>query len=246
MRMPETTELLRVWERGAGKPAAIRALLLMTTALPRQDSEELAHWNIGRRDRLLLNLRDALFGPEIRCLTDCTHCGEPIELDFHIDDIRVPHGEPGRAYHTAADGYEVRFRLPDSTDLLALGVEQQGEQPAQAERQLLARCVLDAWTQDGDADVAALPNAVLRAVSQGMSEVDPQAEVLLEVSCPTCSHVSPAPFDIVSHLWTELDAWARRMLGEVHALARVYGWSEAEILRMSAARRRAYLDLIGN
>jgi hypothetical protein len=57
--------------------------------------------------------------------------------------------------------------------------------------------------------------------------------------------VSPAPFDIVSHLWTELDAWARRMLREVHALAATYGWSEAEILRMSATRRRAYLDLIG-
>jgi len=78
-----------------------------------------------------------------------------------------------------------------------------------------------------------------------MSEADPQAEILLEVSCPACSYVSPAPFDIVPHLWAELDAWAKRMLREVHSLAVVYGWSEAEILRMSAARRRIYLDLTG-
>jgi hypothetical protein len=216
--------------------------MLMTAVSPETDSGALAHWNIGRRDHLLLNLRDAMFGAEIHCLTECTHCGEPIELDFRIDDIRVPHAEPGRSYHAAADGYEVRFRLPDSTDLLAL----ESDGPTQAERQLLARCVLDAWTQEGDVEVSALPEAVLSAVSQSMSEADPQAEVLLEVSCPACSRVSPAPFDIVSHLWAELDAWARRLLREVHALAAAYGWSEAEILRMSAARRRAYLDLIGS
>jgi hypothetical protein len=214
----------------------------MTAASPENDGNALARWNIGRRDSLLLDLRDALFGPEVHCLTDCTHCGEPIELDFRIDDIRVPHGEPGRPYYLEAGNYEVQYRLPDSADLLALD----GEAPARAERQLLARCVLDAWTQDGDVAVAELPDAVLSAVSQGMSEADPQAEVLLEVSCPACSAMSPAPFDIVSHLWTELDAWARRMLREVHTLAQVYGWGEAEILRMSAARRRAYLDLIGS
>lgn len=242
MRTPDTTALLRVWEQGADKAAPVRALLLMMAVSPEDDTGALARWNIGRRDRLLLDLRDALFGPEIHCLTDCMRCGEPIELDFRVADICVPHGEPGRVYHTAAAGYEVQFRLPDSTDLLAL----EGDLPAQAERQLLARCVVDAWTKEDDAVVTTLPDTVLSAVSQGMSEADPQAEVLLEVSCPACSSVSPAPFDIVSHLWTELDAWARRMLREVHALARVYGWSEAEILRMSAARRRTYLDLIGN
>ena len=245
MRTPDTSELLRVWEQGTGEPAAIRALLLMRAAAPEADGDALAHCNIGQRDCVLLNLRDALFGPEIHCLTDCTNCGEPIELDFRTDDIRVPHADPGGSYHTTAHGYEVQFRLPDSADLLALEVERQAEQPAQAERRLLERCVLDAWTEEGDVEVATLPNAVLSAVSQEMGETDPQAEVLLEVVCPECSAISPAPFDIVSHLWAELDAWARRMLREVHALAAAYGWSEAEILRMSATRRRAYLDLIG-
>jgi hypothetical protein len=242
MRTPGTTELLQVWEQGAGKPATMRALLLMMAVSPVSDRGALAHWTIGKRDSLLLNLRDALFGPEIHCLTNCTRCGEPIELDFRLDDIRVPHGEPGRAYRTVAEGYEVYFRLPDSTDLLALD----GALPVSAERQLLARCVLEARRDEGDVEATALPDAVLSVISQEMSEADPQAEVLLEVACPACSAVSPAPFDIVSHLWSELDAWARRMLREVHALAMAYGWSETEILRMSATRRRAYLDLIAS
>ena len=241
MSTPSTTDLMHAWEYGAGKPAAARALLLMKAVSSENDIRELAQWNVGQRDRLLLNLRDTLFGPEIHCLTNCARCGEPIELDFSIDDIRVPHGEAGRSYHAAADGYEVQFRLPDSTDLLAL----KDELPAQAERQLLARCVLDARAEEGEVMATELPEPVFSAVSQRMSEADPQAEILLEVSCPACSCVSPALFDIVSHLWAELDAWARRMLREVHALAVAYGWSETEILHMSAARRRAYLDLIG-
>lgn len=241
MIMLDANELLSVWEQGAEQPLPIRALLLIRAVLPEQDSEALARWSIGQRDHLLLNLRDALFGPEVHCITECINCGEAIDLDFRIDDVRISHGEPGRAYHAAAEGYEVQFRLPDSADLLALDCGQS----AQAERQLLARCVLKAWAEETDVDVATLPDAVLSAVSRGMAEADPQAEVLLEVSCPVCSCVSPAPFDIVSHLWSELDAWARRMLREVHTLASVYGWSEAEILRLSAARRHGYLDLAG-
>lgn len=242
-RTPNTSELLHAWEQGTGKSATIRALLLMTAVLPENDSGTLARWSIGQRDQLLLDLRDALFGPEIQCLTDCTRCGASIELDFSIDDIRVSHGEAGRTYSAAVvDGYEVQFRLPDSTDLLAL----EAEQPAQAERQLLARCVVAARSPQGDVEATTLPDTVLTAVSQSMGEADPQAELVLEVSCPECASVSPAPFDIVTHLWAELDAWARRMLREVHTLAMVYGWSEVEILRMSNTRRRAYLDLISS
>lgn len=242
MTPPDTTDLLHAWEQGSGKSTTVRALLLMTAALPGNDRRTLEHWSIGQRDKLLLDLRDALFGPKIQCLTDCTRCGAPIELDFRVDDVRVSHGEAGRAYSAAADGYEVRFRLPDSTDLLAL----EAAQPAQPERQLLARCVVAARSPQGEVDATTLPDSVLTAVSQSMGEADPQAELVLEVSCPECASVSSAPFDIVTHLWAELDAWARRMLREVHALAMVYGWSEAEILRMSSTRRRTYLDLIAS
>ena len=35
------------------------------------------------------------------------------------------------------------------------------------------------------------------------------------------------------------------MLHEVHALALAYGWREPDILALSAAPPRAYLDLVG-
>jgi hypothetical protein len=51
-------------------------------------------------------------------------------------------------------------------------------------------------------------------------------------------------FDIGAFLWEEIAAQARRLLREVHTLARAYGWREADILVMSAARRQAYLEMV--
>ena len=59
--------------------------------------------------------------------------------------------------------------------------------------------------------------------------------------------VSPeagGPTDIAGFFWAELDAWARRLLREIHTLARFYGWSEAEILALSPLRRRCYLEMV--
>jgi hypothetical protein len=50
--------------------------------------------------------------------------------------------------------------------------------------------------------------------------------------------------DIASYLWSEIHAWAGRMLRDVHALAAAYGWREADILAMSPWRRQAYLEMI--
>jgi hypothetical protein len=39
---------------------------------------------------------------------------------------------------------------------------------------------------------------------------------------------------------------ARRILQQVDALARVYGWNEAEILSLSQKRRQRYLEFIAS
>ena len=47
-----------------------------------------------------------------------------------------------------------------------------------------------------------------------------------------------------SYLWHEVDAWALRLLRDVHRLARAYSWREADILALSPSRRQCYLDLL--
>ena len=68
---------------------------------------------------------------------------------------------------------------------------------------------------------------------------------LLAVSCASCAHAWRASFDIVAFFWSEIDAWAERVLRDVHRLAAAYGWSEREILGLSAWRRHRYLEMVG-
>ena len=50
--------------------------------------------------------------------------------------------------------------------------------------------------------------------------------------------------DIGSFVWAEIESRARRLLWEVHTLASAYGWSEAETLSLSAARRASYMRMV--
>ena len=112
---------------------------------------------------------------------------------------------------------------------------------------LLGRCVIDVRGAGGEAvDVALLPDAVQRAVAETMAAADPQADVQLACTCPTCGWTWAAAFDIASVLWAEIHAWARRTLRDVHALALAYGWREADVLSLSPTRRELYLELVGS
>jgi hypothetical protein len=54
-----------------------------------------------------------------------------------------------------------------------------------------------------------------------------------------------ATLDPAEFLWAAAEAQARRLLLEVDALARAYGWREPDVLALPPARRRAYLELVG-
>ncbi|HXI74354.1 MAG TPA: hypothetical protein VNG94_02120, partial [Pyrinomonadaceae bacterium] len=86
--------------------------------------------------------------------------------------------------------------------------------------------------------------AVTDAVAKRMAEADPQADLRLDLSCPACGHRWQALFDIDSFFWSEINAWAQRVLTEVHALASAYGWRERDILDLSPRRRQFYLGLV--
>jgi hypothetical protein len=67
--------------------------------------------------------------------------------------------------------------------------------------------------------------------------------MLVGLTCPECGHSWETVFDIVTFLWSEVTAYARRLLHEVATLAHSFGWRESEILELTAARRRHYLEL---
>ena len=114
---------------------------------------------------------------------------------------------------------------------------------ASARGALIEACVVEARTGDAAVPPDALPDDVIARVAQAMAEADPQAAPVVALGCPSCGHAWEAGFDIAAFLCRELDAWARRLLLDVHVLARRYGWTEGDVLALSPARRRAYLEL---
>jgi len=239
---PPAEVLLRAWEQGTGAPPAGRALAMLATADPAAAPHGLAELPVGERDGRLLGLREAVFGPTLACLATCPACGEDAELTLTVARLRDGCPEPAAGRLTVTvGGVEVRCRLPAGGDLVAAsgapGVEE-------GRRRLLAACVVEARRGRRRLDPGQLDETVTAAVAAAMAAADPMADIGLDLACPSCGHRWQAPFDIAAFLWAELDAWARRLLDEVHTLASAYGWSETEILAMSSWRRTAYLDRI--
>jgi hypothetical protein len=77
-----------------------------------------------------------------------------------------------------------------------------------------------------------------------MAKHDPQAETLIDFTCPACSHCWSRIFDIGSFIWTEITLAAKRLLRTVHTLARAYGWREADILALTDVRRTFYVEMV--
>lgn len=244
-------ELLETWEAGATAHPARRALLLLLAASPEMSFDALAELPIGTRDAALYTLRELTFGPQLDAITVCPNSGDQLELAFTVSDLRAGANprdvtDAVNEQHNSAadlsarvDGYQVRFRLPNSRDLLA--IENVGELSA-ARLALAERCITD--IQSSHAPDDELPTEVIDAVAIEMANADPQADVELALTCPHCANQWQVRFDIGSYFWSEIDAWARRIMREVHTIASAYGWGERDILALSPRRRQLYLDMI--
>ena len=242
MRTLTASELLTVWEEGAFRLPVEQALLLLAAACSDMSPEALARLSIGQRDARLLTLRAWLFGPQLTSLAVCPECGDQQQVTFDSADIGIQVAdEAPEIFALNVDGYAVDFRLPNSDDMRAIA----GSGDVAAGRTLLlARC-LQVQHDKTTVAVDQLPPQVVDAIVERMAEADPQADVQLSLACTTCGHNWLAAFDIVSFFWAEIDAWAQRILRDVHSLATAYGWREADVLALSAQRRQVYLDMIG-
>ena len=241
MRVPSTLEFIEAWDRASPEAPAHRAVALLALASLGESADDLTELPLGERERRLLSLRAAAFGPRLTGLVDCEACGEPLELDIGVDDIlaTVSSPEPGELT-IEVDGYHISLRLPDSRDMLAAA----SVPGPQAAGLLLRRCVTKAERSGAAVDAGDLPVAAVAVAGEAIGAADPLADLTFDLCCVACSHAWRAPFDTAQFLWGELDAWATRILREVHALAVAYGWAERDILTMSAVRRSRYLQLV--
>ncbi|TAL02276.1 MAG: hypothetical protein EPO07_07530 [Verrucomicrobia bacterium] len=242
MRGLNSAEVLWVWERGSRETPARRALTILAPVCTEATRQSLARLTLGERDARLLELRERTFGPRLSSVVRCPACDQEVQADFETKDVRVRHGAIKLSGEWRQGGIVARLRLPDGDDLEAAG---RAADAGTARRELIARCILEARAVAGGVvALAALPEEFITAAAARISAADPQANIELALRCPECAHAWSELFDIADFFWTELQAYAHRLLREVHELAAAHGWSEAEVLALTPARRAAYLELV--
>lgn len=237
MERPAAVALLDTWEAARTRRPLERSLALLALVEGELDA---AAWPLGKRDSRLLTLRELLFGGQLSGLASCPQCSSRLEVALDIAALRAPfaENEPSELrFETAGAAFCVRVRPILLHDLMTL------HEAAQADS-LLERCLLEVRCNEEPYPAADLPGEARAAISAHLAALDPQADLQLALRCAPCGHHWLAPFDIGAYLWREIDAWAQRLLHEVHTLALAYGWSEAAILALSPGRRQAYLDMV--
>ncbi len=232
-------QILSVWERGTGHVPVRQALILLAEANSNQTIERLAGLSIGERDARLIKLRALTFGKRFESVASCPSCGERLEFTFTSDEIVQSSAGNTASHEWSGSGYNVTFRSIASGDVLELPGNDDNP-----ERALFNRCIVSATKDGKEVSAELLPDGIRESVVEAMSQADPNADIRIDMGCPSCGHRWDIGFDIASYFWREIDEHCRHLLREVHTLAISYGWRESEILSMSAWKRNHYIQMV--
>ena len=224
------------WDRGSRFHPVERALSLLAAGCPEASLDELARLPLDERDHRLLELRVLTFGRRLEAVAACPECRQWLEFELPTAALLdAPTSfTHGAAVELELEGAAVHVRAPTSEDLLAAASARDEHEAA---ARLLERCV-------EAAEPTMLSHDQRRCALDRLVEHLPHLEHTFELACVACGHSWCEGFDAGEYLWAEIRASARRLLLEVHLLAGAYGWSEADVLSMSASRRHAYLSMV--
>ena len=213
------------WEAAAGLPRAARGAALVHAAGLAADLDAALDLPIGVAAALAVRAQVDAFGAATDGVLACGACGQELDVPVPLAELR---GEPA-AHEAVVQGLTVR--APTTRDLLVAG----------SADELLARCVHDASGAPVDAEQ--LEDELLEAVDAAAEELAGAAGLVLRASCPECGAPVSAALDPAALLWEQVAAAVPAALAEVAELAAAFGWSERDVLALTAPRRRAYLEL---
>jgi hypothetical protein len=135
----------------------------------------------------------------------------------------------------------VEARSPDG---LVLAAAVACPDVASARLALIRGCVRSAVRDGETIDGATLDDGELTRLGEALVESDPQAEVVVTMRCAACGEELSAVLDIAEFFWREITTASVQLLDDIHQLAVGYGWSEAQVLGLSARRRRQYVERV--
>jgi hypothetical protein len=224
--------IVQIWERGRHEHPVDRALTILAV-LSQRSRHELAELSLERRDVLLLEWRRRIFGDHLSAWVACPRCNCGVDVALSAEGLTAPED----TFVVFVAGRTHRVRMPTSLDLAAAA---ECETVASMHDLLLRRCL-------GHGEGASVAEDELEEIRTAVeSELDRRADIsggLVALRCPDCGEAWDVELDVAAFTWREIELLAGRLLRDVDVLARRYGWSEEQILGLSADRRSFYLEL---
>jgi hypothetical protein len=224
--------ILTAWERGQASREPWRALALLAVAMPEREMTELAALPLAERNATLLRLHAMTFGPMVEGFAACAECGEQLEFAMDAEDMARTLRAAEPETWVEAD-CQMGMRPANSNDLAA-SIEAASDEDARA--LLLARTLGMEGTD--------LVRVMRTDWVDRFDRLNASAEIRCVLPCAHCGARAALDFDVAGFVWREIQVAARRLMAEIHSLASAYGWSEKAVLRMSASRRAAYLEML--
>lgn len=221
----------------ADRPRLVSSVLLACAEPPLDDPETVWRLSCAARIGGLLAVvaeTDGLDALELQLA--CPDCGAGLEVALPVAALLAL---ARAAEATAETGLRlasgpVRLRRPTGADQRTWRQASPAD-PAAARETILASLV-----------TAGTPEpAEFAEVEAALQVFDPLPAFEIDVTCPDCAARSDVPVDLEAVLLARLARARDDLLAEVDALARRYGWTEAEILAVPPWRRRRYRAIAG-
>jgi hypothetical protein len=190
---------------------------------------EAAQLAAADRDRILAAVYGHTYGDRIRGTIDCPGCSALFDMDFPLTAF-VAHTHGSAAPRSATGilnlGEELHARIPTGVDELAV----QHLPAAQAAEALAQRL----WVNAAPTDLM----AATEKLEVALADAAPMLQADMAAHCPECGFESQIHFDVQTYLLQSLLNDQERLGYEVHRLAKAYGWSLKEILKLPRSRRK--------
>lgn len=223
----EQQRLIDTALEGPLEAAASRTLAIYVARLGERHDPEAADFDsltFADRHSLIAHLLIVNQKPEISTVVDCERCAAQLELALDLRGIRLRAHDPRRPLILRSKGEMRSIRLPAPHDL----------QSVKDPLDVVAACL--ACSRDDAQRWQHLAERVFAAY-------DPLAQIEVTGRCTACGTLVSSSADLVEKWLALVSRRASELIGDVHALASHYHWSENDILALPPARREAYIDL---
>jgi hypothetical protein len=200
--------------------------------------DEIWSWSLKKRLQALLAITIATHGRELLLHVRCANeqCGEEVELP--LDLTLFIQDADDEEFEFDVDSKTVTARVPNGTD------QQQWMRTQNHSAKALARKLILRVGDRQPANDWDIPEDWLIEFNESLMRHDELMTLKINSNCPFCSREFNCAVDLETQLLVVLSMVQQKILHDVHQIALAYHWSEAEIVRLTPARRNFYLSRI--